>query len=146
MRSFLPTMAATAVLSFFVAGNAMAAAVPGYETQYNTLVINCTIPIGTLEECGAAINAYSGALIAGGISITVANLSFSAVRQEVFTANAPDGAFQSQIDALFEQLLPDSGAIGGAGAPGNADDGDNTPNSLTGPSNDPTPTPASPSA
>ena len=113
MRNLLPTV--VVVFGMSLAGSGvLAAPVPGnpaYVTLYNAAFVQCTVPAGTLPACEAAINAYANALVTDGVDIETANASFTALRAEVFAANASDPTFQAQIDALFEELLPDSGAI-----------------------------------
>jgi hypothetical protein len=77
---------------------------------------DCTIPAGTVVLCEAAINAYAAAIVPV-VDLPEANLSFSALRLEVFDGNAADVPFQTLIDDLFELLLPDSGAIGALASP-----------------------------
>lgn len=142
MRKLITTIATAGVLSMTAFSATLAAPVPGFEALYATLITSCSLPItdGKVGACEAAINTYSTALVVG-TDIATANASFTEARQEVFALNAADEAFQAQIDALFELLLPDSGAIGGApaAAPAGA-----TPEAVTG-SGGPTPAPASPS-
>jgi len=99
-----------------VASSANAAPVPGFEALYGTLISSCSLPDGTIPACEAAINAYASALV-GAVDLDAANLSFSAARLEVFELNAVDEEFQASIDALFELLLPESGAIGPVPSP-----------------------------
>lgn len=107
MRKLIPTMAMGlfAVASMSVAN---AAPVPGFEALYQAAFAACTPPAGTPEACEAAINAYSAALVAAGVDPVVALQSFTELRAEV--AAAGGGAV---IDALFEELLPESGAVDG---------------------------------
>lgn len=122
MRKLITTIATAGVLGMAAISLSFAAPVPGFEAQYSAVFASCTIPAGPVpvpaaastaarSACEAAINAYSGAL-ATSVELAVANESFTALRLEVFAANAPDKAFQTMIDALFELLLPDSGALG----------------------------------
>lgn len=101
-----------AVVSLAGVGYAVAAPVPGFQANYTANFAACTLPNGTLAACETAINAHSAALVAAGIDLATANTAFTALRSEVFVANAADEDFRGLIDALFEQLLPDSGAIG----------------------------------
>ena len=117
MRKLFTTLAAMGMLSLGAASGAVGAPVAGFEAQYAAVLANCTLPDGTVPLCEAAINAYSGALVSASVDLAEANASFTAARQEVFGVNAPNEPFQVEIDALFELLLPDSGAIGGGGAP-----------------------------
>lgn len=110
MRKLIMNIASAGLLSVVPLSAAVAAPVPGFEDLYNAVFTACTLPAGELQACEAAINAYSGALVAS-TELSVANQSFTELRAEVFTANAADEQFQTDIDALFELLLPDSGAI-----------------------------------
>jgi hypothetical protein len=101
---------AVSVVMAAYAGSAVAAPVPGFEGVYAANYAACVLPDGTLEACEAAINAHVAALVGGGVDIDDANAAFTALRAEVFAANEPDPDFQAAIDALFELLLPDSGA------------------------------------
>lgn len=115
MRKALPQLIMTVGLTLGAAGSIYAAPVAGsadYVTLYNTVFSDCTLPDGTVAACEAAINAYAGRLVGDGVEIADANASFMALRSEVFAANAADDEFQALIDALFEELLPDSGSIG----------------------------------
>ena len=117
MRSFLSaSLLALALIP--LAPAAYAAPVSGYEALYQDVERHCSLPIGTLLDCENAINAYSNALIGAGVSLDAANASFQAVRAVVWTNNEPDPEFQADIDALFELLLPDSGALADAPAAG----------------------------
>jgi hypothetical protein len=117
MRKLLTTLAAIGVLGLGAVSGAVAAPIAGFDAQYAAVSANCTLPNGTVPLCEAAINAYSGALVAANISIDEANASFTALRAEVFAVNAPNEPFQIEIDALFELLLPNSGAIGATPSP-----------------------------
>lgn len=116
MRRLVASIVTAGVLSVASLSGANAAPVPGYEALYNAVFVNCTLPDGTLQTCEAAINEYAGALVAA-VELPVANQSFTELRLEVFDANAADEEFQADIDALFELLLPDSGALGIATSP-----------------------------
>lgn len=116
MRKLVTTIATAAVLSLSALPASNAAPVPGFEALYAALVTACSLPAGAVPDCEAAINAYSGAIV-GAVDLTVANQSFTEVRAEVFATNAPNEEFQADIDALFELLLPDSGAVGGTPSP-----------------------------
>ena len=115
MRELITVLGMAGMVGLAAVGGSTAAPVPGYEGLYNTVFTSCTLPDGTLEACESAINAYAGALVAA-IDPETALQSFTALRSEVFAANAADTEFQIDIDALFELLLPESGAIGGAPA------------------------------
>lgn len=138
MRKLITTLAMAGVLGMSAMSTANAAAVGGYDGLYATLITSCSLPNGTLEACEAAINGYSSALVVS-VDIAVANQSFTEARKEVFALNAADEKFQADIDALFELLLPDSGAILPAPL-----EGPGFAPTVTGDS-DKTPTPASPS-
>ena len=112
MRKFLLTFVTAGLTSFAPVTSLQAAPVPGYETFYDATFAACTLPDGTVEACAASINAYTDALISGGVSLDEANSSFTVLRADVFAANAADEEFAALIDALFEELLPESGAIG----------------------------------
>lgn len=86
----------------------IAAPVPGFEDFYAAVLSACTPPAGTPAACEAAINAYSAALVAAGVDPAVALQSFTELRAEVAAQGGGD-----VIEALFEELLPDSGAVGG---------------------------------
>jgi hypothetical protein len=105
-------LAAVAFSGLFSASQVMAAPVDGYEGLYSANYAACTLPDGTVAACEAAIQSHVTALVSGGIDLDTANVSFQALRAEVFEANEPDEDFQLAIDNLFELLLPDSGAIG----------------------------------
>ena len=124
MRAFLS--AAVVTVGLFSATHVSAAPVPGFEDNYAANYAACVLPDGTVEACEDAINAHVAALLGGSVNEVDANNSFSALRREVFVANEPDPVFQAQIDALFEQLLPESGAVrlgngGGSGGSGGID-------------------------
>lgn len=106
----LVTIGAFSALSFGVLP-AAAAPVAGFEALYDAVLTSCTPPAGTPAACEAAINAYSSALVTAGIDPVVALQSFTELRTEVAAAGGGDS-----IEALFEQLLPESGAVGGAQA------------------------------
>jgi len=112
MRKLITVLGATGFVGLAAMSTAQAAPVPGYEALYEAVFLACTpdagvVPIVTV----CTINAYSSALIAGGVSEEAALQSFAALRGEVAVA---DGGLP--IDAVFEELLPESGAIGPAAA------------------------------
>ena len=113
MRKLIMAVATATTLGLGATSGTVAAPVPGFEGLYSTLIASCSLPDGTEAACEAAITAYADALVAAGVDIEVANQSFSEARQEVLALNGGDVTFQAAIDALFELLLPDSGAIGG---------------------------------
>ncbi len=141
MRRLLTTLCAVGALSF--SSVAYAEPVPGFEEQYNSALASCTVPAGTVDACTAAINGYVAALVGAGVPLEQANISFRALRTEVRVRNAANPQFLAAIEALFEQLLPDSGAVGGGTPPaaggGEADGGGDGGGTV------PTPPPASPS-
>ncbi|MBB4053771.1 hypothetical protein GGR20_003433 [Devosia subaequoris] len=106
----LKAVGAFSALSF-AALPALAAPVSGFEALYDAVLTNCTPPAGTPAACEAAINAYSSALVSAGVDPVVALQSFTELRSEVAAAGGGD-----TIEALFEQLLPESGAVGGVQA------------------------------
>jgi hypothetical protein len=110
MRKLITTLAIAGLIGLMPPLAVSAAAVRGYEAQYDALIGGCTLAAGSVDLCGVAINDYSTALL-GLVDLSEANESFSEARREVFAANEPDEVFQFAIDALFEELLPDSGAV-----------------------------------
>ncbi|MNL19906.1 hypothetical protein D3C87_1411310 [compost metagenome] len=110
MRNKLASIITIGTFSLMSFGTFQAAAAPvaGFETLYDAVVVACTPPAGTPAACEAAINAYSAALVAAGVDPAVALRSFTELRAEVAAAGGGD-----VIDALFEELLPESGAVGG---------------------------------
>jgi hypothetical protein len=116
MRRLITLFGMVGMFGLTAVSSTVAAPVPGYEGLYNTVYTSCTLPDGSLAACESAINGYAGALVAD-VEPEAALQSFIALRSEVFAANSADDEFQAQVDALFELLLPDSGAIG-LGAPG----------------------------
>lgn len=120
MRKLITMMATAGVLGLSAVGAVNAQPIAGYENLYATLITSCSLPNGTVEDCEDAINAYAGALVTT-VDEAIANGSFTEARLTVFVANEPDPVFQAEIDALFELLLPDSGAIAG-GPSGNFGD------------------------
>ena len=107
MRKLIATVLLASALGTSVVSAPNAAPVPGFESLYTAVFAACTPPAGTAGACEAAINAYSAALVAAGVEPAVALASFTELRSEVVAAG---GA--AEIDALFEALLPESGAIG----------------------------------
>lgn len=109
MRKLITTFATAGVLSMTALSATLAAPVPGFEALYQAAFAACT-PAGgvaaSAAACEAAINAYSGALVAAGVDPAVALGSFTELRSEVAAAGGGDA-----IEALFEELLPDSGAV-----------------------------------
>jgi vacuolar-type H+-ATPase subunit D/Vma8 len=92
---------------------AVGAPVAGFESYYADVVTSCTVPVGTRAACETAINAYATVLVAT-VELDEANASFSALRKEVYDINnvsEENEQFRDEIDALFELLLPESGAV-----------------------------------
>jgi hypothetical protein len=115
MRKLIATIAITGVLGLGAVSVSNAAPVAGFEALYQAAFAACTPANGVAPApaaCEAAINAYSAALIAAGIEPDVALESFTALRAEVAAAGG-----DAAIEALFEELLPDSGAVPGAASP-----------------------------
>lgn len=104
MRKLFTTLAAIGVLGLGAASGAVGAPVAGFEAQYAAAFAACTPPGGTPAACEAAINALSAAMIAAGVDQAVALQSFTELRSEVVAA----GGFEE----IFEELLPESGAVG----------------------------------
>lgn len=117
MRKLITTIATAGVLSMTAFSAASAAPVPGFEAQYAAALAACTPATGTPAACEAAINALSAAMIAAGVPQDVALASFTELRSEVAAA----GGF---VD-IFEELLPESGAVTPPAATG-------TPAAVTG--------------
>ena len=147
MRKLVGLAIATQMV--FTVGTATAAPVPGFEAAYAANYAACVLPDGSLEACEGAINAHVAALLGGGIDIDDANAAFTGLRAEVFAANAADPEFRAAIDALFELLLPDSGAgpdagdAGGGGGGGGFDGPPGASDTITSGSEVP-PVPVSP--
>lgn len=116
MRKLITTLAMAGVLGLGTASVGSAAPVPGFEGLYSAVAAACSLPSEDLAACELAINAYAAALVAN-VDISVANKSFQELRSEVFAANEPNQDFQADVDALFELLLPDSGAVAPAASP-----------------------------
>ncbi|MBJ3783117.1 hypothetical protein [Devosia sediminis] len=108
MSKFFATVGAVATFSLAAISMPNAAPVPGFEALYAAAFAACTPPAGTPEACEAAINDLSAAMIAAGIPQDVALASFTELRAEVVA----EGGFED----IFEELLPDSGAISGTPA------------------------------
>jgi hypothetical protein len=113
MQKLVTILSTAGVLSFAALANVSGAPIAGFESLYSTLITACSLPAGTVADCEVAINSYAGAIV-DAVSLESANASFSEARAEVFSLNASDEPFQAEIDALFELLLPNSGAIGDA--------------------------------
>ncbi len=129
MRKFIAMLGTAGALSLAAMSVSSAAPVPGFEAQYAAVLVACTPPAGTPAACEAAINALSAAMIAAGIPQDVALRSFTELRAEVVAA----GGFED----IFEQLLPDSGAVNPPPPPSTG-----TPGSTVG-GGDPVPPPSS---
>lgn len=117
MRKLITTLATAGVLSLAAISATNAAPVPGFEGAYAATFAACTLPAGSVAACETALNAQVDAQIAAGVPQDVALVSFTALRAEVLAANAGDPTFQAAIEAVFEGLLPDSGAIPGGASP-----------------------------
>ena len=111
MRISLKTFFVSIALGSAMASASVAAPVPGFETLYAAALTACG-PTGSVEACTAAINAYSGAVVAAGVDPAVALVSFTELRTEVAAAGGTP-----EIAALFEELLPESGSVGPQGSP-----------------------------
>ena len=113
MRIKMASIVTIGAMSLLSMGTFQAAAAPveGFEALYSAVLTACTPPAGTPAACEAAINDYSAALVAAGVDPEVALLSFTELRAEVVAAGGGE-----VIDALFEELLPESGAVGGVPA------------------------------
>jgi hypothetical protein len=111
MRKLITVLGMAGLVGLSAVSGSIAAPVSGFESFYDAVYSNCTLPDGAVPACETAINAYAEALV-GAVDLDTANQSFSELRLEVFAANDPDPEFQAEIDRLFELLLPDSGAIG----------------------------------
>lgn len=111
MRRLMATIALSIFLGAATVSAAWATAVPGFETQYDAVKVACA-PTGTAEACIAAINTLSAAMIAGGVPADAALRSFTELRAEVVAAGGT-----AEIEAIFEELLPDSGSVGGPVSP-----------------------------
>jgi hypothetical protein len=153
MRKLLSTLAISGLIACGVQSYAAAAPVSGFEDQYSALIVACTLPVKELSICEDAINAYTGA-IAGAVDIETANASLTSTRSEVFAANEADETYQSEVDDLFELLLPDSGDVGtgpgvdgpiGTGTSGSLGTTNGGDSNDDDPSVNPDPTPTTPS-
>jgi hypothetical protein len=115
MRKIFTAVGMAGAISLATLTMSYAAPVPGFEALYQAAFAACTPANGvppSPEACEAAINAYSAALIAAGIDPAVVLTSFTALRAEVAAAGGGDA-----IAALFEALLPETGAINPAASP-----------------------------
>lgn len=114
---------ATLVAAVLTVSSVHAAPVSGYgdtlDTQFASLyaaaLAACTPGGGAAEgdACAAAINAYSAALVAAGVPLEVAVISFQELRDDVRA-----GGGGAAIDAVFEQLLPETESAGEEVSPG----------------------------
>jgi len=110
MRKLITVIGTAAIFSLSTFTVSNAAPVPGFETLYAAAFAACTPSQGVPPNpaaCEAAINALSQAMVAAGVAPAAALASFTQLRAEV--RNAGGGA---AIEALFEELLPDSGSVG----------------------------------
>jgi hypothetical protein len=114
MRKLITTLAMAGVLGLSAVSAATAAPVPGFEAQYNAVLGACAGAAANPEACEAAILAYSGALVAAGVAPAVALQSFTELRTEVAEAGG-----SLEVASLFEELLPESGAVGDNPSPTN---------------------------
>jgi hypothetical protein len=112
MRKLITTIAIAGVLGVAAISPSNAAPVPGFEGLYAEAFTACTPPNGTPTTCRAAIQALTNAMIAAGVDVAVALQSFAELRSEVRVAGGGDA-----IEAVFEELLPESGALGNAASP-----------------------------
>jgi hypothetical protein len=99
--------------------SAYAAPVSGYgdtlDSQFASLyaaTLAACGPAGDADACAAAINAYSAALVSGGVPLEIATASFQELRDDVRAAGG-----NAAIDAVFEQLLPETESIGQDASP-----------------------------
>lgn len=111
MRKLFTIIAAAAALNLSGLAVTQAAPVAGFEAQYEAAFAACA-PGGSPEACEAAINALSAAMIAAGVAPAAALQSFTELRAEVVAAGG-----DAAIQALFEELLPESGAVGDSPSP-----------------------------
>lgn len=124
MRKFMSTMLMATGLAIGTVAGAHAAPVSGYgaeqdavfATLYSGVVAACSGEGASATGCRQAIGAYSGQLVAGGVPFEVANGSFAQLREDIAEANSGDTAMLATVDAVFEELLPESGDIGPQGA------------------------------
>lgn len=111
MRKLITTIATAAVFSLSAINLSMAApAAPEFAPAYDATFAICLA--GDVEGCRTNLQALIQAYIDGGVSETAALTSFTAMRADLVAAGAP----QPIID-LFEELLPDSGAVGAPVSP-----------------------------
>lgn len=106
MRKFIAALGVAGVMGLSAVSSPFAAPVPGFEALYQAVFAACTGATPDPAACEAAINAYSGALVAAGVDPEIALQSFIELRAEVVAAGGGD-----VIEALFEELLPESGAV-----------------------------------
>ena len=118
MHKLVSVLATASMLGLGFLSPAYAEPVGGYDALYNTMITACSLPDGAVLDCNDAITAYATALVNDNIDEDTSNKSFMEARAFVFEVNAPDPEFQADIDALFELLLPNSGAIDGIGVLG----------------------------
>lgn len=122
MQKLVTVLATASMLGFGSLSPAFAEPVGGYDDLYNTMITACSLPDGTVLDCNDAITAYATALVNDNVDEDTSNKSFMEARAYVFEVNEPDPEFQADIDALFELLLPNSGAIPGLGVLGDPPD------------------------
>lgn len=110
----------TIVVAALSVSSAYAAPVSGYgdtlDAQFAALyaaaLAACGPGAGDADACAAAINAYSAALVSEGVPLEIASASFQELRDEVRTAGG-----SAAIDAVFEQLLPETESVGTEASP-----------------------------
>jgi hypothetical protein len=110
MRKLIATIATAGAFSLAAISMTAAAPVEGFEDLYAAAFAACTPGVdgGPPDPvtCEGAINAYSAALVNAGVAPAVALASFTELRAEVIDAGGGEA-----IENLFEELLPESGAI-----------------------------------
>jgi hypothetical protein len=121
MRRFGLTMVALGGLLSPVA--VYAQAVPGFEVQYDAVLLACG-PEGSVEACAPALDALIAAYAAidpatGAPVVSEADAlaSITGLRAELAALNAGNPEYLALIDGIFELALPESGDIGGGGTP-----------------------------
>lgn len=110
MKKLITSMAIASVLGLSATA-ANAAPVPGFDRLYTSVVNSCS-PASTRALCEAAINRYAAALIAARIPLNVANQSFLSLRVDVRLANGGNARVLTEIDSLFQDLLPETRSVG----------------------------------
>jgi hypothetical protein len=120
MRRFGLTLVALGGLLSPVA--VYAQAVPGFEVQYDAVLVACG-PEGSAEACAVALDALIAAYAAidpltGApfVPEATALASITSLRTELVELNSGNPEELALIDGVFELALPESGDIGGGGA------------------------------